>query len=1245
MPSTLIAPYPEQAPTPASGTLLSSVSSPAHPRPADVASAATEVALPGELPGERLAQPDVEAGADDQQRKRAIKAQLFGDAPPLRRLGRYLVLSRIGAGGMGVVYSAYDEALDRKVALKLVHTGRTGDAGGERLRREGRAMARLSHPNIAQIFEIGEHDGQVFVAMEFVAGETVTRWLRPDPEGAEAPRERGWREVLKVFVQAGRGLAAAHAQGLVHRDFKPDNVMVGADGRVRVLDFGLARALASLHAPDPEVGASESGSSLDEPLTITGAILGTPAYMSPEQFYGRRLDAKSDQFGFCVALYESLYGERPFTANTIAALVKTVETGSISAAPRGAAVPAWLRAALLRGLKAKPEERWPSMTALLAALERDRAKRWWRVGAVIVAGCVGGLGWMAATNSEIADRLGERAMHEEARADHEAERARSEAARANALARAATDAARVARDRQRLVAARELWRGDAAVAVNLLREVEAPADTPGWIEAANAALRQPIAEGVFPHDGMVWSVDVSPDGRRFVTTNGQSPGALGAFLWRVDGRAPATLLAGAGSQSRQAIFSPRGDEIAAAYDDGVIRLFETDGGAAPRLELRGHDRSVSAIVYTPDGQRLISVGVDETIRVWDRARGEQLAVFPGPAGGVWRAGVATDGRWLAVGRRDGTVLLQGLAEGGRAHVLRGRHSGAIEFLAFSPDGARLLTASRDQTARLWSVTPRGATALRELPDHSARVMAARFSPDGARLLTAALDGVVRIETVDGEGPPTVLAVDDAPVMDAVFSPDGRDVAIGTAGGDIFVRAVDGRGAIVELRGHRKKIHALKFLPDGRLLSGSFDGDARIWRVPRTPEGALINGASRRLPGLAGLLWEVEYAPGGERFAVAAASGSIHVWGGELSAPEYVLEQEGGVGQVAWGPSGARLVSAGTGGGVLLWTLEAGVPPGETRTLRERDATTLHRGPGPSPIAWSPDGARIAIGGRDHAIHIVTLGSGGAPAPAGRLEGHAQPPFRLAFSHDGARLASIAGDGAARLWTVDGGGAPLLLGGHAGNMSSVAWSPDDRRVATTDEAGVARLWSVRPRGDGGLELDGAPRVLETGAPGYVSVSFSPDGARLMTAADDGRLQVWSLSGDADALELRADATTYEAAYSPDGRWIASAGEDSLVRLWSSDGAHGPLVLEGHREGVRALAFSPDGRRLVTGGEGTSGIVWELDGLQLEVDALRRRLADATTSCLSVPQRERLLAERRAEAELARARCETRIRAAR
>ena len=216
----------------------------------------------------------------------------------------------------------------------------------------------------------------------------------------------------------------------------------------------------------------------------------------------------------------------------------------------------------------------------------------------------------------------------------------------------------------------------------------------------------------------------------------------------------------------------------------------------------------------------------------------------------------------------------------------------------------------------------------------------------------------------------------------------------------------------------------------------------------------------------------------------------------------------------------------------------------------------------------------------------------------------------------------------------------MLGGHTGRMSAVAWSPDDRRVVTAAEDGVARVWDVRPSVGGGLELAAAPRVLDTGAPEFTVAYFSPSGESLVTASITGTIRVWPLDGGAPTV-LDSGAMTFETAFSPDGRWIASAGEDSNVRLWTADGRHGPFVLEGHREGVRALAFSPDGRQLVTGGEDRTPRVWAL-GLELDADALRERLAQATTSCLRVEQRERLLAEGPEEARAARDRCEARYR---
>jgi len=280
-----------------------------------------------------------------------------------RFIGHFAVLRKLGEGGMGVVYAAYDERLERRVALKLIHGDDTA-----RLMREAQALARVSHPNVVQIYEVGTYADRVFVAMEYVEGPTLTEWL------AE-PREFG--AILDVFVQAGRGLEAAHARGLVHRDFKPGNVIVGADGRARVLDFGLARADDRRDEPAPQgISAARMSdpSLLSSPLTRTGSLLGTPAYMSPEQFLGVAVDARSDQFSFCVALYEALYDKRPFAGATMSELMAAVTRGEVEPPPPRPELAATIPAAVLRGLIAEPEARWPTMTELLDVLDAARGQ-------------------------------------------------------------------------------------------------------------------------------------------------------------------------------------------------------------------------------------------------------------------------------------------------------------------------------------------------------------------------------------------------------------------------------------------------------------------------------------------------------------------------------------------------------------------------------------------------------------------------------------------------------------------------------------------------------------------------------------------------------------------------------------------------------------------------------------------------------------------------------------------------------
>ncbi len=305
------------------------------------------------------------------------------------RLGRYVLKERLGAGGMGVVWAAHDPELDRTVALKVLRAdvwrAELQEDGKARLLREAQAMARLAHPNVVTVHDVGSIDGQVFVATEFVDGWNLRQWL------AEKPR--GWREVLRVYLEAGRGLSAAHDAGLVHRDFKPDNVLVGKDGRVRVADFGLARP-TDRPEPAPPDQSPTSGSRLAMQVTELGQVLGTPAYMSPEQHAGRPLDARSDQFSFAASLYEGLYGELPWASrSSTAAMHVSIALALHREPPAGAKVPRRLRRVLLRALSPEPDQRYPSMRALMAELGKaSRAPAWAWVGlaaAVLVLAPVG----------------------------------------------------------------------------------------------------------------------------------------------------------------------------------------------------------------------------------------------------------------------------------------------------------------------------------------------------------------------------------------------------------------------------------------------------------------------------------------------------------------------------------------------------------------------------------------------------------------------------------------------------------------------------------------------------------------------------------------------------------------------------------------------------------------------------------------------------------------------------------------
>ncbi|TPV96093.1 MAG: serine/threonine protein kinase [Myxococcales bacterium FL481] len=356
----------------------------------------------------REGQPETSAGArlgpapavDDEARRAQAKvaSALFGEpdprAVPYARVDRYELDSRLGAGSMGVVYQAWDPQLERPVAIKVLHSDVAADhKARRRLIREAKSLARLSHPNVIQVYDVGTDADRIFVAMELVDGVTLKQWL--------CDRVRTWTDVIEIMRDAGRGVAAAHRAGLVHRDLKPENILIGRDGRVRVLDFGLARASARPPETEEVANTSErsgpqrrSGPRLETTLTETGTVVGTPLYMAPEQLLdGRAASPASDQYSYCLTLYEALYGQRAFAGTSLPSIVANMSQGHLRVPGHSHPVPVPVFRALRRGLDSDPNQRWRDLdellTAIDAAIRAGRAPRtvpqaaWWVIAVAL----------------------------------------------------------------------------------------------------------------------------------------------------------------------------------------------------------------------------------------------------------------------------------------------------------------------------------------------------------------------------------------------------------------------------------------------------------------------------------------------------------------------------------------------------------------------------------------------------------------------------------------------------------------------------------------------------------------------------------------------------------------------------------------------------------------------------------------------------------------------------------------------
>jgi WD40 repeat protein len=1037
--------------------------------------------------------------------------------PPAGTIAGYEICGELGRGSMGVVYRAWQIALRRLVALKRVLAADAAPGALARFRTEAEAVARLQHPNIVQVYEFGEEDGQPFFSMELVDGGTLAGLLRDGPMPV--------REAAELIATLARAIDYAHGRGVVHRDLKPANILIEGVGTAESAIVDAAAASPRLPAPDMRHhGAKITDFGLAKLVaggaghTASGTLLGTPAYMAPEQAGEKgEIGPAVDTYALGAILYETLTGRAPFWADSVVDTLVQVRTQEpIPPRRLRPSVPRDLEVICLKCLEKNPAQRYASALELAADLDRflrhepiharpigrlARLGRWGRrnpalatVGAVALALLIG----VAAISASFgvyyayaAKQLG------------------------TALAQSDHLSAGLALDsglnlcEQRDTGSGLLW---------LARSLELAAKTDD--AALERAIRINLStwsdrfhplRACLEHSAPVTAIAFSPDSKRIATAAGDGT----VRFWD----AATGESAGLSLPHRDAVaalaFSPDGRQVVAGCADGMAYRWDARTGAALPPAL-GHGTAITHALFDANGRWCITVG-GRSVHVWDAATGERKATLS-HASAVTAAALGGDGTTLLTGTKDGAGTLWSLPAGNRrelptAHdssitavglqpagnlaatadddghlrlwdattgmperTERRRHGAAIVVCAFSPDGRQLLTASSDWRARV-SLVADPKRAPHVLP-HLAPISIATFSPDGNTVLTGSLDGRGQLWNAATGEPIANPLLFQAGVRFAAFSPDGRSVAL--AGDDQAVRVwrMGTAAPAVASFEYPEYIYAAAFSPDGKLLATGGEGDVlcpiRLWE-------ASTGNPRHVLPGHARTVRSLKFSADSSKLASGGGDGIARIWdvatGADLQRTEVVPAW---VSAVAFSPDGRVLLTGTKAGTVRLWDLV------EHKVRAELPA---HAGP-VLGAAFSPDGARWLTGSSDLTAHLGDTASSRLACAPLRHQGQV---WSVAFSGDGSLALTGSDDRTVRVWDAATGqpSGAALVDAHMARLA--LFSPDGRMILKGGLRDDSRLWDQATRKPLG------PPIAHSG--GAIAATFTHDGRRLILAGEN------------------------------------------------------------------------------------------------------------------------------------------------